>query len=519
MPTPIKAKEKAVRIPLDYFKTPDRLERWRRGFWIVAFLGVVTWVATGFSFGGSGWVKERDRLRYSHGPVARVHATWDAKCEACHQPFSPIRGEIWPTALGMKSSDADARCLACHQVADHSKNMKAAEVGSCASCHRDHQGREASLIDRADAQCVACHADLKSHVADAAKAKGFNAGITAFPGGHPDFAKLGDTGAIKFNHALHMTPGLNEAKDGKPILTLAGIAIADRERYRRDKQNDDAAVVLECASCHHLGSRAGSSLGSGGGAYYLPISYQKDCASCHTLDVALATGPPAVRNAKAEPQTYRVPHGLQPEAIRGLLTNASIGASMKATKATEPVRPLPGRSAAALSRSPDRDEIAGRAERILFGPDKATCTECHSYQAPGGNLDALAPGVNLAGVRVAESKPKAVWFEHAMFDHSSHRGVSCKSCHDGAYPDSAKPSRSSRDVLIVGKATCAMCHAPEGESSPGLAVGGASHSCVECHRFHGGGHGETTLSPDDDRTIEAFLRGSPPKPKSPAKAP
>lgn len=507
MPTPTKAKGRATRIPLDYFKKPDHLERWRRGVWIATLLVAVAWLATGFSLGGSRWVGERDRLRYSHGPVARVHATWDAKCEACHKPFSSIRGETWPAALGMKGSDADSRCLACHQVADHSANMKPNEIGSCASCHRDHQGREASLIDRADAQCVSCHGDLKAHTADAAKAKGFANAITGFPANHPDFAPSqtaakSDPAAIKFNHALHMTPGLNEAKDGRPTLSVAQVAQADRR-----------GVQLDCASCHHLGAQAGSSLSAGGGAYYLPVTYQKDCASCHKLDVAMSAGPASSVDADVKTPTYRVPHGLQPDEIRGLLTNASIGVSMTPADSTKdgPKRAMPGRSPAVLSRLPQNAEIAARvdrAERILYGADKATCTECHTYQKTKGELATIAP-----------TAQKAVWFAHAAFDHSAHRGVSCRSCHEGAYADSkeVKPSRSSADVLIVGKATCATCHAPEGRSDKGL-VGGASQSCVECHRYHGGGHGAATLSAEDDRNIQDFLQGSPPRPATPSPA-
>ncbi len=435
------------------------------------------------------------------------------------------RQYAWPAALGMKGSDADSRCLACHQVADHSANMKPNEIGSCASCHRDHQGREASLIDRADARCVSCHGNLKAHIADAGKAKGFANAITAFPAGHADFALSRttakarvDPGAIKFNHALHMTTGLNEAKDGKPILTVAQVAQADRERYRNG-QGDRDGVKLDCASCHHLGAQAGSSLGTGGGAYYLPVTYQKDCVSCHTLEVAMSAGPASTVDPKAKTPTYRVPHGPQPEEIRGLLTNASIGVSMKPAdppKASgsnqRSQQAMPGRSAAVLSRLRQDAEVAARvyrAERILYGADKATCTECHTYQTTKRALATIAP-----------TAQKPLWFAHAAFDHSAHRGVSCKSCHDGAFAESEKPSRSSGDVLIVGKTTCATCHAPEGRTDAGL-VGGAGHSCIECHRYHGGGHGSATLSAEDDRSIQDFLQGSPPKPRltSPAKAP
>src|SRR5206468_1310078 len=84
----------------------------------------------------------------SRGPVANPHAAWESNCEVCHTPFTSIR----------PGHTADAKCQACHTPADHSANQKPASVAGCADCHRDHQGRTASLTRLADETCTGCHA-------------------------------------------------------------------------------------------------------------------------------------------------------------------------------------------------------------------------------------------------------------------------------------------------------------------------------------------------------------------------
>src|SRR5262245_26128652 len=108
MPTPETGKERAGRVPLDYYKRPDRLERWKLGLGGAALAVVVVWLAGGLL------ARDGGRLRWSRGPVADVHATWDATCEACHVPFTPMQGDTWIThRLGI-GSVSDDRCRTCH---------------------------------------------------------------------------------------------------------------------------------------------------------------------------------------------------------------------------------------------------------------------------------------------------------------------------------------------------------------------------------------------------------------------
>src|SRR5438552_18164033 len=83
-------KQRASRIPLDYFKQPNRLERWKTRLLVAALVAAAAWSASGFLHGN---------LQYARGEVAAVHATWESNCNACHVDFQPIRGDSWASGL------------------------------------------------------------------------------------------------------------------------------------------------------------------------------------------------------------------------------------------------------------------------------------------------------------------------------------------------------------------------------------------------------------------------------------
>src|SRR5262245_6191600 len=89
-PTPVRetGKQRASRIPLDYFRHPTRLD-WGRG-WAAFALAVAVpaaLVALGWARGGPG------SAYGSRDDVATPHAMWNDNCAACHDPWNPISGE------------------------------------------------------------------------------------------------------------------------------------------------------------------------------------------------------------------------------------------------------------------------------------------------------------------------------------------------------------------------------------------------------------------------------------------
>src|SRR5205085_10049406 len=149
--------------------------------------------------------------------------------------FQPLRSDAvhlaslasWSTTAEAQRIEADKKCLACHAAPAHHGNAKADEVHTCAACHRDHEGRDANIVRPTDAECIRCHASIATHRTGGSIAGDSIKEVTHFgsppasgPAPHPDFRSLAsDPGNIKFNHWLHMQPGV-AARDAKHKLAL-----------------------------------------------------------------------------------------------------------------------------------------------------------------------------------------------------------------------------------------------------------------------------------------------------------
>jgi hypothetical protein len=481
-------KQKAARVPVDYLKRAGGLKWWLTGgFAALTVLALAALAVSG-----------RWKAAASPGPLHTVHAAWDNDCAACHLAFSPAGGD---NALGRASGTRpdDALCKGCHSGAPHHHGREIAEeVGGCGSCHHEHRGRNASLTDLPNEACTTCHANLAKHVAG--DAPRYAANITRFEVDHPDFRRI-ETGKerVKFNHQVHLAVGLKHAPTDAKAWALGDIAKEERERYRRQQPGHDKdgdAVQLTCAACHETDGGTTPTAG----AYLPPVSYEKHCQGCHPLTVGAAL--PGVK----------VPHGLQAEDVHRVLWGAVAEQVTRDARRDPkpPPSPLPG-------RSPDpeeekrRAEVEGRvgaAEKFLYQQDvgnldrlvfegKTACGLCHQYEPPKGGerVPSVVP------VRVRE-----VWFEHAWFDHRSHRAVDCQQCHAGA-----ETSTTNTQPLLPGVAVCRKCHAPRGTEG-GQPVGGVRSECTTCHAYHDGDgavRGRAAAAREAARrgTIEEFLSG------------
>ncbi len=467
-------KARAIRIPLDYFKKPDRFSKWKTRLSLAALIGTAWWLS-GLGWDPRGWARheERSRLLATHGTLVRPHAPLDAQCEACHVPFRPVSGAGWAAKLVGDENVSDARCQACHTTPVHHASEAPTSVHACAACHRDHRGREASLTEVPDTHCTSCHGSLEGHTKGGKPA--FATKVTRFDTDHPAFRLMRDgpahdPGTVKFNHALHMSSTFNPEPDGKPLKTIGDLAEGDRERYRRSGQGDGDAIQLDCASCHRFD---GGDLSAGrGGSSPTPITYANQCRACHPLGY------------DPDRPALSMRHGLQPAEVHRTLWGAFAERRFE-TPPQEGTRPIPGR--APETEKPARGAIerkVARAEQILFGQTR--CGECHHYVSPDGqDIPALTRLDEGPEVRIATANIPQVWLGHATFDHAPHRVVDCKACHAGAYPDAPKPSLTSGDVLLPEIGKCRECHSPRRRVA-GREIGGADFRCIECHRYHGG---------------------------------
>lgn len=513
MPPHDPGKPRPARIALDYFTQADGLRWWKVALAVAATTVALAWWLSGFLHSDGG------RTRYSRGPVASVHAMWDEKCDACHTSFQPIQGDAWVTALGGDPLGGDLKCQQCHAGPPH--HTRDGETANCATCHREHRGRDASLVQLADAACVRCHKDLLGH---GRKSRlGFELPrcqntVTRFDvSHHPQFfiyspetkrrepidAKIDDPSQLKFNHKLHMTAGMVLDPNGKPFRYGKIVIPHERARYMSEAPSPpglESPVQMTCASCHRLDAgdfavavdqlaglpRAALLPPRAAGTTMQPIIYENQCKACHPLTF--------------EPRG-EVLHRLQPPELHDFLENYY---TRRFLEGKPELLELPIRSRIIPGKPPDDATTAVRqrivekvaaAEKVLY-QDKKTCGECHYYER---DADKVVPK------QIVPPKVPTVWLPHAQFSHATHRAVECTSCHPRADADAEGASTRAADILLPGIEVCVRCHAPASRNG-----GGALFHCTECHRYHNGdaplhGVGAELRQPRQRRSLDDLL--------------
>ena len=255
---------------------PERSLRAKRGRatrWLAAV--TLALLALGFS-------SERGQRMISPGPLGAPHGLLEENCASCHEAAGG--GAIHWLSAAFVTRDANAesqRCIACHNLGEsapkpHSLSeiqltsargraesraglgspplllalaglaagVPAAPDGAlaCATCHREHQGREFDLTSMSDTQCQVCHQQQ----------------FAAFGDGHPAFSDYpyARRTRIRFDHGTHKTKHF-----------------VDRES---DPASDPNAGAFECIACHMPEST---------GANMSIVAYERSCGGCHEGDV------------------------------------------------------------------------------------------------------------------------------------------------------------------------------------------------------------------------------------------
>jgi len=506
-------KDRWKRVPKDYFKKPDRLQRTRLRLSLLALVLSLGYVAAGLgrSGGRDGSSTDGNSLRANHGDLARVHAAWENRCEACHVPFEPIDGRgLLASATTAPGRSGDTLCMSCHAGPAHHAAAIPSEVKACAGCHRDHQGRDFSMVRLDDNECTGCHSALHAHTNVDVKPKGgreYMVRILAFDSGnhppfrseHADYADPSapvDRGKLKFNHARHMSPGIIRQPGDRPY-TVGDIPVASEQpRYGKTATE---AVRLGCASCHLLdaGGRPASASSRSPGKYYQPVNYQGQCRACHPL-----TYDPRAPGLEA-------PHGVEPGEVSIFIRRAYASQILSDDpRLLDDFRPkvsLPGKAPREIAARKKLDDAVASAEQFMFSEGKNNCKECHEY---AGGIDR-----GVVPARIEPTNVPEVWYSHATFDHTAHRAWSCRECHAGA-----EASTTRADVIVPGMDNCVKCHIParsdSGWSSRSAGTTGvASANCTECHRYHDGDRpmqsaGARARGATSERSVAEFFAGS-----------
>jgi hypothetical protein len=341
-------------------------------------------------------------------------------------------------SFGAKATDQS--CSACHNAPPHHANQTF--TPACASCHVEHRGH-LRLAVTADITCTQCHANL--HTTGAATR--FTSDITRFNGGHPEFAILrdggSDPGTIKLNHAVHLKSNL---------------------------RGPNGPVQLDCDDCHRtLRPESGWRFGSNQSqdqpvaqtaippsvdasrAYMSPVTYAKHCIACHGLQFD------ARFQESAPHDTPEVIHAFLVQKFQQYIPSHSAELRVTAPQRNIPPKPVPPDVRVLTSQQWVALRVA-ESEELLW---RKTCAQCH----------ALNFAVNATLPTVAQSNITERWFQHAVFNHDTHKLLKCVECHAGA-----PQSQETSDVLLPSIQTCERCHRGGREA--------VESRCFECHTYH-----------------------------------
>ncbi len=206
----------------------------------------------------------------SPGPLSAAHEFLGAQCESCHVPTQGVEA---------------ASCLTCHTTAAPELLTKPstafhANIGECAGCHVEHQGRDRRPVNM-DHAVLAAFGHARSAEARA---------------GSPEAAETG------LRHTLMQL---------QVLLGATGADLVGGPLDRRPLPTR-AAAALDCASCHATRDPHRTLFG-------------RDCQSCHTVDSWSITAfrhpspssPDCVQCHQAPPSHYMMHFEMMDRGITG----------------------------------------------------------------------------------------------------------------------------------------------------------------------------------------------------------
>ncbi|MGL4421063.1 MAG: cytochrome c3 family protein [Gemmataceae bacterium] len=498
-----------------YHRRANALERWKWLLTATALLGSLAYVGAGFLSKPGAPAKD---YRYTHGPLTSPHAAWDNNCEACHLPSSTK--DLTPAGL----LHADSRwqklsCERCHAGPKH-YTTQPSDSNACHTCHHDHQGRDHSLIKLSDDHCTKCHANLRAHPGTPGRQ---TQDQIAHFAEHPNFRILeqekqgkGPKRGLKFSHALHLSPGIAYPKSPDAKFTIGKLVDLTQQNQTQqlaklygDLSKPESLVQMQCQHCHQLDSEINGrnpsdpglnsqllDLLSGlprhslrpsrsAGADYLAINYDLHCKACHPNFV--------MEREIKDKQVLGFPlsHRIQPQDIRRAVF-ANFSGQFLETKELPPALER-GERFDPLKKDPEKLKIGllketNRVLREQFPqnddrPNQHGCTKCH-------DIKGTPTGDDWKNVAIVPTLSPPIWLVNAKFNHATHRGTSCDSCH-GEVRTVKTNSRGDvvdREPLhIPAIDSCRVCHS-EARVENGQAIGGIGLNCTDCHRYHNGEH-------------------------------
>lgn len=455
----------------------------------------------------------------SNGPLSVSHALFAEDCTTCHAPFEGV---------------TDGRCASCHEESrdplgqhtfaahyvyrsgEFDRSAPSSEEYTCAACHGEHAGRDASLTDVPDNRCVGCHT------------------FGSFQTEHPEFhfaaEGLPDPANLRFSHTLHV----NEIRDRVDLDDVEETCLLCHSPTSDGRAFQPIAFDPQCGGCHlTTGSRTGWLPVRGGGSGTAP--------GVLTLDAIRREGGPATlwtqyanpadfqrRGAQIQkrPLYHQDPWVLDnlrrlrtelygPQPLADLLTvSANVLPNEARVLYEEAIQTLraqlqglrdePSREAREeLSELETLIEVAEERLRDPFAPtdesrfrisaaDVRDDLSAAAVEAYGTVVDSLTAGCRLchfveqATIKRVQKDQRSL--HRAEFDHGAHTiHMRCLDCHNvipireyTAEMQDAPLRLDNAEILnLPDISACRTCHT---ESK-------AADNCTACHLFHPSGPG------------------------------
>ena len=393
-------------------------------------------------------------LSWNAGSLSNTHRAFATDCTACHQAaFRAV---------------PDVACLACHggvgahieKTAELGPMRAAIEERRCTHCHEEHRGLRGMVIREASL-CVECHRTL----ADSAPGARLE-NVGGFPTGHPQFRPTLVADAAK-KTLVRQEIGANPPPEDHPGLHFSHAAHLVKGGFPTLGYKE-----MRCADCH---------IAEPGGEGFQPITYDKQCRSCHALKFDRADLPWA---------DATVPHGDDSGIVAAVWNYYAAKALVGGPAPADPAPPPVARQAAGAAPPPAMaappDDVRGRvaaaarsALRNVILDDKRGCAYCHFGTGTNGAFEPdkflpmpMSPVATRQIRIVAPVLMETRFLPKARFDHASHTASNCEDCHN------ARKSERASDVLIPGEATCERCHGAENAALQ------SQSTCITCHVFH-----------------------------------
>jgi predicted CXXCH cytochrome family protein len=476
-------------------------------------IGAFAAVAVGALFLGDAFLGRAASI--ARGPLSDSHALFGQQCSTCHVPMGGVPNEKCTACHQQSGGALGPYTFARHylyQSGDHDRSAPGTSEVSCASCHREHQGRQEPLREVADASCTGCHE------------------VSSFRRGHPEFEfaaqNLLDPANLHFPHVLHV----REVMEEYDLIEAEASCLKCHTPQPDGRSFQPISFARHCDACHLSPSTATA---------FLPIQPRGSAKpGVITLGEIRRAGGPSGRWADYwNPGEFREQDGrIQKRPVfhedpwilynlqqlrRQLYPGAEL-ADLLRTSAEVPardVRMLYGEAIAtlrgqieALRGDPSQEiqrelatlkdmlvQLEGRLDRPFASIDETRFDVRFADRAAGlasGAIDEAAFNtvvdslaapclqchvIERATLRRVQTDQRTMW--RAEFSHRAHViHARCLDCHsaipvrNSLLADTDLPAELDHAGIqnLPAIATCRDCHAPRGPAD----------RCTSCHLFH-----------------------------------